>query len=61
MPELTAPAEMTSCSFLIDTPDLAHAAQASAEAVAIDIAMKLLMSFSMWPWPGGPAWMTFSQ
>jgi len=33
----------------------------TAAAVAIDIAMKLLMSFSMWPWPGGPAWMTFSQ
>ena len=61
MPELTAPAEITSCSFLIDTPDFAAAAHASAVAVAIACAMKLLMSFSMWPCPGGPAWMTFSQ
>src|SRR5437667_11025429 len=61
MPELTAPAEMMSCNFLIDTPDFAHAAQASAAVVAIDIAMKLLMSLSMWPWPGSPTWIMYHQ
>ena len=61
IPELTAPAEMISCSLAIDTPDFAHVAHASAVAVAIDIAMKLLTSLSMWPWPGGPTWITFSQ
>src|SRR5881227_701058 len=59
MPELTAPAEMISCSFLIETPDLAHAAQASAVAAAMACAMKLFTSLSMWPWPGGPTWITF--
>ena len=60
-PELTAPAEITSCSFRIDSPDLAAAAQASAVAVQIACAMKLLMSFSTMPCPAGPAWTMFSQ
>ena len=61
MPEFTAPAETTSCSLRIERPDLAAAAQASALALAIDMARKLLMSFSTMPWPAGPAWMMFSQ
>ena len=58
---MTAPAEMTSCSFLIDSPDLAAAAQASAVAAQIACAMKLLMSLRMMPCPAGPAWKMFSQ
>ena len=60
-PELTAPAEITSCSFLIDKPDFAAAAHASAVAVQIACAMKLLISLRMIPWPAGPTWMMFSQ
>ena len=49
MPELTAPAEMISCSLRMETPAFAAVASASAVADAIDIAMKLLMSFSVCP------------
>ena len=60
-PELTAPADITSCSFLIESPDFAAVASASAVAVQIACAMKLLMSLRTMPCPGGPAWTMFSQ
>ena len=59
-PELTAPADMTSCNFLIESPDFAAVASASAVAVQIACAMKLFSSLMTWPEPGGPMWKTFS-
>ena len=48
-PEFTAPAEINSWSLRSDNPDFAAAAQASAVAVQIACATKLLMSLIMRP------------
>src|SRR5450432_2266569 len=59
-PEFTPPAETSSTSFFGSMPARAPTAKASAVAVQIAWAMKLLSSLTMWPAPGPPTWNTFS-
>ena len=52
MPELTSPADTSSTSLFRSTPARWPTAKASAMAVHMACAMKLLSSLMMWPAPG---------